>query len=179
MTGEAPPSSKTILETPRLRIRTFSVDDAPFAYELVNDPDWIRNIGDRNVRSLEDARGYIERGPVASYAKNGFGLWAAELRSDATLVGSCGLLRRESLPYPDLGFAFLARHWGRGYAREAAAAVVELASERYHLERLLAITSPGNDASKRVLEAVGFYHEKSFRFIETGEQLEMYARELA
>ena len=168
-----------IHETPRLRLRELGTEDAAFVLELVNEPAWLRFIGDRNVHSLEDARGYIERGPVASYAKNGFGLWAAELRSDATLVGSCGLLRRESLPYPDLGFAFLARHWGRGYAREAAAAVVELASERYHLERLLAITSPGNDASKRVLEAVGFYHEKSFRFIETGEQLEMYARELA
>jgi len=167
-----------IVETPRLRLRELSTEDAAFVLELVNEPAWLKFIGDRNVHSLDEARDYIARGPSASYAKHGYGLWAVELLANGELVGMCGLVRRESLPHADLGFAFLARHWGRGYAREAAAAVVELARERYHLPRLLAVTDPQNTASQTVLERVGFHFEKSFRFIESGEELTMYAREL-
>jgi RimJ/RimL family protein N-acetyltransferase len=169
----------TLHETPRLRLRELVAEDAAFILELVNEPGWIRFIGDRNVHTLEDARGYIERGPMASYAKHGYGLWGVELLASGEPVGMCGLVRRESLPQADLGFAFLARHWGRGYAREAAAAVVELARERFHLPQLLAITDPQNTASQTVLERVGFHFEKPFRFLETGEDLSLYARELA
>ena len=167
-----------IVETPRLRLRELAPGDAAFVLELVNEPAWLRFSGDRNVHSLEDARAYIARGPVASYAKHGYGLWAVEVNASGELAGICGLVRRESLPHADLGFAFLARHRGRGYARESAAAVVELARERFHLPRLLAITDPQNTASQAVLERVGFHFERSFQFIESGEQLAMYAREL-
>jgi len=169
----------TIHETPRLRLRELVAEDAAFIMELVNEPGWIRFIGDRNVHSLEDARGYIERGPQRSYAKHGYGLWLVELLASGEPVGMCGLVRRESLPQADLGFAFLARFQGRGYAREAAAAAVELARERFHLPQLLAITDPQNTASQTVLERVGFHFKKAFRFLETGEDLTMYVRELA
>ena len=167
-----------IHETPRLRLRELEPEDDAFVLELVNEPAWLRFIGDRDVHSLDDARRYIARGPAASYAKHGYGLWAVELRATAERLGICGLVRRQSLAHADLGFAFLARHWGHGYAREAASAVVELARERFHLPHLLAITDPDNTASKQVLERVGFHFEKSFRFGETGEELAMYAREL-
>ena len=165
-------------ETPRLRLRELTAGDAAFVLELVNEPAWLRFIGDRNVHSLEDAQGYIERGPAASYARHGFGLWAVEPLAGGAPLGICGLVRRESLPHADLGFAFLARHWGRGYAREAAAAVVELARERFRLTRLLALTDPQNTASQQVLERAGFHFEKPLAFAETGETLSLFAREL-
>ena len=181
-----------IHDTPRLRLRELTADDAAFIMELVNEPDWLRFIGDRNVHSLEDARGYIARGPGASYAKWGFGLWAVALRGAPAgapapaqgssgreeLIGMCGLIRRDSLPHPDLGFAFLARHRGRGYAREAAAAAVALARERFQLERLLAITDPDNTASQAVLEHVGFVFERRFTWSEIGKEQALYAKDL-
>src|SRR5689334_15984596 len=103
-------AGRPVRETPRLRLRELTGDDAAFILELVNEPGWLRFIGDRNVHSLEDARGYIERVPRASYAKNGFGLWAVDLRETGERLGMCGLIRRESLPYADIGFAFLERH---------------------------------------------------------------------
>src|SRR5258706_2850172 len=146
-----------IVDTTCLGMRELSTEDAAFVLELVNEPAWLRFSGDRNVRSLDDALDYIARGPSASYAKHGYGLWAVELLASGERVGLCGLVRRESLPHADLGFAFLARHLGRGYALEAAAAVVQLAREPYRLPRLLAATEPPNTASQTVLERVGFH----------------------
>jgi RimJ/RimL family protein N-acetyltransferase len=165
-------------ETERLRLRELSDADAAFILELVNEPAWLRFIGDRNVHSLDDARGYIARGPAASYAKHGFGLWAVELRAGGEPAGMCGLIRRDSLPHADVGFAFLARHRGHGYAREAAAAVVALARERFHLPRLLAITEPDNTASQAVLEHVGFVFERHFTWSELGKDQALYALDL-
>jgi RimJ/RimL family protein N-acetyltransferase len=167
-----------VRETPRLRLREFTEDDAAFILELVNEPAWLRFIGDRNVHSLEDARGYIARGPVASYTKRGFGLWAVDLRETGERLGICGLIRRDSLPHADLGFAFLACHRGHGYAREAAAATVALAHERFGLTRLLAITDPDNTASRAVLEHVGFTFEREFTWSENGKQQALYAKDL-
>jgi RimJ/RimL family protein N-acetyltransferase len=175
MTVPAAPG-RLVRETSRLRLREFTEGDAAFILELVNEPAWLRFIGDRNVHSLEDARVYILRGPVASYAKHGFGLWAVELRESP--VGMCGLIRRDSLPDADLGFAFLARHRGHGYAREAAAAAVAVAHEVFALTRLLAITDPDNTASRAVLEHVGFTFEREFTWSENGQQQALYAKDL-
>src|SRR5262245_51998217 len=111
-----------VSETARLRLRELTSEDAAFIYELVNEPAWIQWLGDRNVHSLDDARRYIANGPVASYAKHGFGLWAVEQKASGEPVGMCGLVKRATLAHADLGFALLARHRGHGYAREAAAA---------------------------------------------------------
>ena len=177
MTLPAMPA-RLVHETPRLRLREFTGDDAAFILELVNEPAWLRFIGDRNVRSLEEARGYIARGPAASYAKYGFGLWAVELRASGEPLGMCGLIHRDSLPHADLGFAFLERHRGHGYAREAAAAAVALAHERFRMRRLLAITDPENTASRAVLEHVGFVFERLFTWSELGKEQALYAKEL-
>lgn len=166
-------------ETPRLRLRELTEDDAAFILELVNEPGWLRYIGDRNVHSLEEARAYIARGPVVSYARHGFGLWGVALRATREPLGICGLIRRESLPHADLGFAFLARHHGHGYAREASAAAVALARPSYGMRRLLAITDPDNNASRGVLEHVGFTFEREFTWPENGKQQALYALDLA
>jgi ribosomal-protein-alanine N-acetyltransferase len=167
-----------VFETERLRLREFTPDDAAFILELVNEPGWLRFIGDRKVHSLEDARGYIAKAPVASYAKHGFGLWAVELAATGERIGMCGLIKRELLEHVDLGFAFLERHWGHGYARESAAAVVRLARERFHLPKLLAITDVDNRASQKVLADLGFLYDKLVHAPDPEEELSLYVLDL-
>lgn len=168
-----------VLETTRLRLREFTVGDAAFVMELVNEPAWLRFIGDRNVHSLEDARAYVTRVPVASYARNGFGLWAVELVATDEPLGMCGLVKRETLTDVDLGFAFLSRHWGKGYARESAAITVDLARRRFRLPRLVAITDVDNHASQKVLANVGFRYDRLIQDAEKGEELSLYVQDLA
>ena len=151
-----PSSAATILETDRLRLREFTAEDAPFILELVNEPDWLRFIGDRGIRDLDAARRYIAEGPRTMQARLGFSLWCVEARADGTPLGMCGLIKRDNLEHVDLGFAFLARYRGRGYAREAAAAVLAHA-RGLGLGRLAAITDPMNVRSIRLLEALGFH----------------------
>ena len=165
----------SILETERLRLRQFSVDDAPFILTLLNEPSFLRYIGDKNVRSLEDARQYILNGPVASYERNGFGLYRVELRESGTPIGMCGLLKRDELPDPDLGFAFLPDFWGKGFAFEAAVAVLKDARERLDLQRLLAITSLDNDASIKLLERLRFKFERVTSVAADREQVKLFA----
>ena len=151
------------LETARLTLRRFEFDDAPFVVELLNQPSFIQNIGDRGVRNVADAQRYLREGPMAMYDRYGFGLWRASRRSDGVFVGMCGLLKRDTLPGPDIGFAFLERHWGKGYAQEAARAVMDDARERLGIRRILGVTAPHNLASGRVLEKVGL------RFVDVRE----------
>ncbi len=150
-----------ILETERLRLRELAAADAPFILALLNDPDWIRFIGDRGVRTAEQARGYIESGPMAMYARLGFGLWHVGLREGGEPLGICGLIKRDSLEDVDLGFAFLPQHRGRGYAFEAAVASRDYGVRELGLERIVAITSPENAASARLLERLGFAYERT------------------
>lgn len=152
------PSPAIVLETHRLRLRLLTADDAPFVLALVNEPDWLRYIGDRGIRDLDGAREYIRQGPRAMYARHRFGLWLVERREDGEPLGLCGLLVRDYLPKPDIGFALRARHHGHGYAREAAEAVVAHACDVLGLPELLAIVSPGNVRSVRLLEHLGFRH---------------------
>jgi RimJ/RimL family protein N-acetyltransferase len=145
-----------VLETVRLILRRLSAGDAAFILELVNDPGWLRFIGDRGVRTLDDARQYILSGPVDMYERLGFGLYAVELKDGGAAIGMCGLIKRDTLPDIDLGFAFLPRFVGQGYASEAAAGVLAYARRALGLSRVLAITSPDNDRSIRLLERIGF-----------------------
>ena len=167
------------VETQRLRLRELTHEDASFIMELVNDPAWLRFIGDRHVHSLEDARGSINKIRDGSYAKYGFGLWAVDLLATGEAVGLCGLIRREALEHVDLGFALLERHRGHGYAREAAVAVLALARERFGFAKLLAITDPDNTASQQVLEDLGFRFDRRIDWPETNEVLALYAVELS
>jgi len=169
-------------ETARLRLRELASEDAAFILELVNEPAWLRFIGDKGVRTLADARKYIAEGPVASYRANGFGLFLVERKeppASPTPIGMCGLIRRPTLEDVDLGFALLERHEGRGYTREAAAAVVEFGRTTIGLKRLVAITVPENVRSIRVLETVGFAFERRVKLSAEGEELALYARDLS
>ncbi|HEX2011928.1 MAG TPA: GNAT family N-acetyltransferase [Roseateles sp.] len=145
-----------VLQTERLNVRHFERRDAAFILELLNEPSWIANIGERGVRDLAQAEVWIEDKLIATYARLGFGFWAVERRADGALLGMCGLVRRDSLPEVDLGYAFVPRAWGQGYAREAAAACLRHAHEVLGMDRLLAITGPDNLASQRVLADLGF-----------------------
>ena len=155
MTTVQPATGPPLIATPRLRLDPFTVDDAAFIVALLTDPDWLRYIGDRGVRTEEEARGYLAAGPLASYATHGFGLYRVARRDTGAPIGMCGLLRRDTLPDVDLGFAFLPAHRGQGFAREAAAATLAYARETLGLDRIVAIVSPANASSIRVLEALG------------------------
>lgn len=145
-----------VLETDRLILRWLTPDDdAAFILELLNDPSFIRFIGDKGVHTLAEARNYILNGPVASYEKFGFGLYAVELKDDHVAIGMCGVLKRDTLPHPDIGFAFLPTYWNRGYAFESAAAVMKYARDVLRLNQILAITTPDNEASAKLLNKIG------------------------
>lgn len=145
-----------IAETERLILRECREDDAPFFLRLVNDPEFLRNIGDKGIRDEAQAREYLRTGPLASYAANGFGGWCVDLKATGETIGTCGLLKRDTLPAPDLGYAFLPRHRGAGFAYEAAVATLGAARERFSLRRLLAVVDPSNLKSIRLLEKLGF-----------------------
>jgi RimJ/RimL family protein N-acetyltransferase len=152
-----------VLETERLLLRRVTVDDAPFILELLNEPSFLEFIGDKGVRSLDDARGYILNGPVASYDRFGFGLYLVILKSDAAPIGMCGLLKRDTLPDVDLGYALRPPWWGQGHAFEAAAAVLVHGRETFGLRRIVAITAPHNASSKRLLEKLGMRYEATLK----------------
>jgi RimJ/RimL family protein N-acetyltransferase len=163
------------LETLRLRIRELAPADAAFILTLLNDPDFLRNVGDRHVRTLEDARRYIEAGPMASYARHGFGLCRVELRASGEAIGICGVLKRDELPGPDIGFAFLPAHRSKGYALESATAVLSHAREVLRMPRLLAIVNPDNAASIRLLEKLGFGFERMIQLNGRATELKLFA----
>lgn len=164
----------TVLGTERLILREFTVEDAEFILALLNEPSFLRYIGDKQVRNLEDARQYILNGPVASYERHGFGLCLMELRESHTPVGMCGILKRAELTDPDIGFALLPDFCGKGLAFEAAAAVLNDARERLTLKRILAITSLDNERSIKLLERLGFRFKEIIRLAPEREEVRLF-----
>ena len=162
------------IRSPRLELRELTLQDDEFILQLLNGESFLRFIGDKGVRTLSDAREYIAQGPIASYRRFGFGLYLSSLRDRATPVGICGLVKRESLEDVDLGFAQLSRHCARGYATEAAAAVLAYGREVLALRRIVAITAPDNAASIAVLEKVGFQFERLIRLAADGPALKLF-----
>ena len=171
-----PPMAEPIVETEtdRLRLRRLDASDASFILRLVNEPSWLRFIGDRGVHDLDGARRYIAEGPQRLYDNHGFGLFLVERRSDALPLGLCGLIKRDTLPDVDIGFAFLPEHWSQGYAREAAEATLRYARERHHLPRVIAITSLDNVASGRLLERIGLQFEGTMRLAGSSEDVRVF-----
>jgi RimJ/RimL family protein N-acetyltransferase len=164
-----------ILETERLRLRHLSPEtDAEFILELLNEPSFVRYIGDKGARNLDDARRYIVEGPVKSYAENGFGLYLVELKADATPIGMCGIIKRDTLPDADIGFAFLQRYWNQGYAFESAAAIMTYAQETLRLERILAITTPDNESSARLLAKIGLRFDRMIRMTPEAAEIRLF-----
>lgn len=163
-----------ILETQRLRLRTLTLDDTAFIIALVNSPGWLKYIGDRTIKTQEQAKGYLENGPWKSYRENGFGLWLVETKGNNTPVGMCGLLRRDYLDHPDIGFAFLPAFTGMSFGFEAAAASLTLAKEQLKLPAICAITMPSNHSSIKLLEKLGLKFVKSFSSPTDQEELLLY-----
>ncbi|MEO1077839.1 MAG: GNAT family N-acetyltransferase [Bacteroidota bacterium] len=149
----------TVLSTNRLVLRHLTASDAPFVLRLLNEPSFLRFIGDRGVRTEAAARDYLATGLWARYADVGHGLYAVERKADEVVLGICGLLKRDTLDAPDLGFALLPEHWGQGYAHEAAATILGQEVPALGLDRVLAITVPDNTASIALLTRLGFRHE--------------------
>jgi len=145
-----------MLETTRLSLRLFAPDDAPFILRLLNEPSFLQHIGDKGVRDLEGAQGYLTNGPLASYARHGHGLMAVVLKATGEPIGMCGLLKRDNLDHPDLGYAFLPEFWSKGYAMEAAKATLDHGAKVLGFRTILAIVSQGNAASIKLLEKLGF-----------------------
>lgn len=148
-----------VLQTDRLHLCQLTTQDAPFIVDLLNTPSWLEFIGDRGVHTLDDARTYILNGPVASYNQFGFGLYLVKLKESHLPIGLCGLLKRETLEDVDIGFAFMPQHTRKGYAYEAASAVLTYARTTLNLTRIVAITAPTNQRSITLLERLGLRYE--------------------
>jgi len=165
----------TVLETDRLILRRLSTEDAEFILALLNEPSWLRYIGDRGVRTLDDARDYILKGPMDSYQRLGFGMYLTELKEGGAPIGICGLVKRASLKDVDIGFAFFPQFWGKGYAYESASAVLAFGRSVLGLRRIVAVTTHDNHDSIRVLEKLGLRFERMVRLSEDDVQICLFA----
>lgn len=164
--------------TARLLLRRLSRADAPFMLDLLNDADFVRYIGDKGARTPEDAERYIEAGAAASYQRHGFGLYRVDLRNHRSPIGICGLIKRDTLEDVDVGFAFLPAHRAQGYALESVRAVLDHARDHCGLSRLVAIVSPDNLRSIRLLERAGFDFECAIAWPPTNETLHLMATDV-
>ncbi len=159
-----------LIETERLRIRSYGLADAPFICTLLNTPSWLEFIGDRGVRTIEDAETYIKDNALTSYEQYGLGPYAVVLKKTGIPIGQCGLHKRPTLDDIDIGFAFLPEHAGNGYGYESASALVAYAQNTLGLTRLTGITKPTNKPSIRLLEKLGMSFETSIAFGTGGQE---------
>ncbi len=165
---------KPILQTEHLILREFSTSDAAFIIQLVNSEGWLKYIGDRNIKTIEQAENYLLNGPLKSYAENGFGLSMVALKKTKTPIGMCGLIKRDTLPNIDIGFAFLEEFMGKGYAYEMASAVLNFAKNNLKQAIILAITLPTNARSIHLLNKIGMRFDKYFSFEGSTEELMLF-----
>ena len=154
--------------------RSLCIDDAGFIIQLLNEPSFIRHIGDKGVRTGEDAKQYLLSGPIDSYDRFGYGLNMVELKKSGELIGMCGLVRREDLDDADIGFAMLEQHWSKGYAAESAEAVMRHARKTLNLQRIVAIVAPDNRSSIRLLEKIGLTFERMIRRGDDDKELKFF-----
>ena len=163
------------LETERLTIRRMTQEDAPFILRLLNEASFLHFIGDKGVRNLDEARRYIESGPIASYEHFGFGLYLVQCKASGDPAGMCGLIRRDTLEDVDLGFAFVPQFWSRGFAGEACEAVLQQAWNDLRLQNVVAVTAVDNERSISLLQRLGFRYVKVVRPFVGDEPLRLYA----
>jgi len=163
------------IETERLGLREMTQADAPFMLNLLNQPSFILNIGDRGVRTLEDARAYIDNRVIASYTSHGFGMYLVVVKATGEPAGICGLVKRDGLDDVDIGFAFVPEHWGKGYPVESAQAVKDYAANVVGLARLVAITAPTNWLSIRIVETIGFAFERMVRLTPEAAEVKLFS----
>jgi RimJ/RimL family protein N-acetyltransferase len=167
-----------VIETERLNLREVNESDAAFILELLNDPDFMRNVADRGVRTLEDARRYVAERFTAAYRRDGFGFWLVEPKGSGVPAGICGLVKRDTLPGVDVGYAFLPPFRSKGYAYESASAVVAHARDALGLKRIFAIVNPENAVSIRVLEKLGMKFERMVSLSPDEPEVRLFAADL-
>jgi len=163
-----------VLETDRLILRWVALEDAEFILGLLNEPSWLQFIGDKGVRTIDDARAYILKGPVDMYSRLGFGLYLVELKEEGFSIGMCGLIKRDALEDVDIGFAFLPAYWGKGYAYEAAAAVMKYGEKVLGLDRIVTITSLDNYRSAKLLEKLGLRFEETVKLAPGSDEVKLF-----
>jgi [ribosomal protein S5]-alanine N-acetyltransferase len=166
------------LETERLQLREFTLADAPYMLRQLNEPSFIENIADRGVRTLPQAETYLQNGAMASYQNSGFGFWAVIEKSSQQIIGMCGLVKRDNLPYPDLGYSFLPEYFGHGFAFEATQACLVAAKNPFQLQKLLAIVNVENTASRKLLEKLGLQFQRMIALYDNEPELCLYALSL-
>lgn len=166
------------IETERLQLREFTLSDAPYMQRQLNEPSFIENIADRGVRTLEQAEAYLQNGAMTSYQNSGFGFWAVIEKSSKQIIGMCGLVKRDNLPHPDLGYAFLPEYFGHGYACEATQACIQVAKIQFQLPQLLAIVNTENMPSRKLLDKLGFQFQKMIALYDNEPDLCLYAIDL-
>jgi ribosomal-protein-alanine N-acetyltransferase len=167
-----------VLETERLRLRHFNLDDVDFIVSLLNEPSFRQHIGDKGVRTPEDAGDYLRNGPIDGYARFGYGLNLVELKDSGVAIGMCGLVRRDDLEYPDIGYAFLEKYRAQGYARESAEAVMKHARKKLGINRIVAIVTPDNESSIRLLEKIGLTCDRMIRLANDDQDLKYFVSEI-
>lgn len=164
------------LETERLRIRNFALGDSAFILRLLNEPSFIQYIADKGARTLDQAGDYLLNGPIKSYETHGHGLYAVELQGSSELIGMCGLIKREQFADIDLGYAFLPEFWSKGYAHEAASAVLAYGERSLGLTGTIALVSPDNTPSIKLLEKLGFAYSREIKMDEGDPGTALYER---
>jgi RimJ/RimL family protein N-acetyltransferase len=167
-----------IAETERLLISKFSLEDAAFFLKLANTPHWLKYIGDRNLKTVKDAEAYLINGTIKSYADFGFGNYKLQLKQDNTIIGSCGLIKREQLKDVEVGFALLPEFEEKGFGYEASVAVIDEAKNKFHLKKLTAIILPINENSIKLIYKLGFTYEKRVKPFEDDQELLLFAKTL-
>lgn len=164
-----------MLQTTRLIISPFTLTDWPFIVELLNTPGWLQFIGDRNVHNEEQAKAYLTTGPIKSYAEFGYGLMKVQLKTTGQSIGMCGLLKRDTLEHPDIGFAFLPEFFGQGHAYEAVAATIKRMQESLKVQKIYALVQSDNERSILLLKKLSFTLKGNFSFPDKTEVLMLYA----
>ncbi len=163
-----------MIQTERLELREYTLKDAPFIFKLMNSDGWLKNIGDRNIKTIEDAEAYIQKNYLSSYEKHGFGPYLVSLKEEGTPIGSSGLYKRDNLDFPDVGFAFLPEFGNKGYAFESAQAVMKYAAEKLKLQTVVGITLPENTSSVKLLKKLGLSEIGTYKY-EDGEELLLFS----
>ena len=167
-----------VLETERLRLRKLTIEDSKFILELLNDPSWLNFIGDKGMRTLDDARDYILKNPVAMYERRDFGLYLAELKNEDVSIGLRGLIKRDSLEDVDTRFAFLPKFRRKEYAYEASAAVMDYGRRAFGLNRIVAIASLNNYDSAKLLKKLGFSFERIVKLSNDSERVKLFTSDV-
>ena len=168
-----------IAETNRLLLSKISTQDAPFILELMNSPGWLKYIGDRHVRTIEEAATYIEQNQLKCYETHGFGYYKLQVKAEQLKsIGTCGLLKRDKLDHVDIGFSLLPEYHEKGYGFEATSAIMQLAKEVFHIKTVCAITLPENKPSIHLIEKLGLTYQKKVKPFDDDEELLLFVKDL-